>query len=61
MLKPQEITNLKYITVDDVSNKWVAGTQGDKILTFNVDGKRDEVREVMQRVENGELTIQEAE
>mgnify|MGYP003116576582 CR=1 FL=1 len=61
MLKPQEITNLKYITVDDVSNKWVAGTQGDKILTFNVDGKRDEVREVMQRVENGELTIQDAD
>ena len=61
MLKPQEITNLKYVTVDDVSNKWVAGTQGDTIVTFNVDGDRDEVREVMQRVEKGELTIEDAD
>lgn len=61
MLKPKKITNLKYVTVDDVSNKWVTGTQGDIIVTFNVDGDRDEVREVMQRVENGELTIAEAD
>ena len=61
MLKPKKITNLKYVTVDDVSNKWVAGTQGDIIVTFNVDGDRDEVREVMQRVENGELTIEAAD
>ena len=61
MLKPSEITTLQYITVDDVSDKWVKATQGSDTVSFHVDGDRDDVREVMQRVTDGELTIEDAD
>ena len=61
MLKPREITALQYITVDDVSDKWVKATQGSDIVSFHVDGDREDVREVMQRVTDGELTIADAD
>ena len=61
MLKPSEVTALKYMIVDDLSDKWVMATQGSDIVTFHVDGDRDDVRAVMQRVAEGELTIAAAE